>query len=317
MKVLIMQTAFLGDVILATPLIEVLHDQNTEIHFLCRRGNESLLTDHPKIAKLWVFDKVRKYTELLRLIRSFRKEKYDVVYNLQRFFTSGMMAVFSGGAKVVGFDKNPWSRFYTLSVPHLIDPLATPPVHEVDRNLSLLEGAVQDRVRPRLYPQTSDYDRVSEYKMYITISPASVWYTKQYPEERWVAFLDSIAGENRKVLILGGPSDESLAQSIKEATVHQNVEVLAGKLSLLESTALMRSAQMNYTNDSAPTHMASAINAPVTTMYCSTIPAFGFWPLSDKAFVKQTEEKLDCRPCGLHGHKQCPIGNFKCSEYEI
>jgi len=70
---------------------------------------------------------------------------------------------------------------------------------------------------------------------------------------------------------------------------------------------------MNYLNDSAPMHFASAVNAPVTAVYCSTIPGFGFGPLSDKKFILETKQLLDCRPCGLHGYKACPRGHFHCA----
>jgi len=76
---------------------------------------------------------------------------------------------------------------------------------------------------------------------------------------------------------------------------------------------LMQGAIMNYVNDSAPLHLASAMNAPVTALFCSTIPAFGFGPLSDVRYVVETEEKLSCRPCGLHGYRACPQGHFKCA----
>lgn len=317
MKILIIQTAFLGDVILATPLIEALHEQDPshEIHFACRRGNQSLLTDHPKISKLWVWDKSQKYKDIYRLIRAFRREKYDVVYNVQRFFNSGMMAVLAGAKTVIGFDKNPWSRFYTHALPHVIQSTEIRE-HEVDRNLSLLMNSEQKRVRPKLYPSESDFEKVQEAKNYITISPASVWYTKQYPQERWLRLMDNTDPDVR-IYLLGGPGDVNLAERLKSQSLHPDVKIVAGELSLLQSAALMRDAMMNYTNDSAPTHMASAMNARVTMMYCSTVPAFGFWPLSEDATILEIQKKLECRPCGLHGHAECPIGTFECSHYSI
>jgi heptosyltransferase-2 len=75
----------------------------------------------------------------------------------------------------------------------------------------------------------------------------------------------------------------------------------------------MKDAAMNYANDSAPLHFASAMNAPVTAIYCSTVPSFGFTPLSDKSFIVETDQKLTCRPCGLHGRKACPLGHFNCA----
>ena len=74
---------------------------------------------------------------------------------------------------------------------------------------------------------------------------------------------------------------------------------------------------MTFSNDSAPMHFASAMNAPVTAIYCSTVPEFGFGPLSDNSTIIETGEKLECRPCGLHGRKKCPKQHFKCSEINI
>jgi heptosyltransferase-2 len=88
---------------------------------------------------------------------------------------------------------------------------------------------------------------------------------------------------------------------------------MAGQLTFLESAALMKGAVMNFVNDSAPMHLASSINAPVAAVFCSTVPSFGFGPLSEKSYVVQSSEKLNCRPCGLHGHKKCPQGHFKCA----
>lgn len=88
---------------------------------------------------------------------------------------------------------------------------------------------------------------------------------------------------------------------------------LCGQLSFLQSAALMEGALMNYVNDSAPMHMCSAVNAPVCAVYCSTVPGFGYGPLSDRSFVIQSQEALPCRPCGIHGHKACPEGHFRCA----
>jgi heptosyltransferase-2 len=104
-----------------------------------------------------------------------------------------------------------------------------------------------------------------------------------------------------------------MCDSIIASSKKKNVENLAGELSLLQTAALMKNANMNYANDSAAVHIASAMNAPITAVYCSTIPEFGFGPLSEKSFVVQVKEKLTCRPCGLHGKKSCPEKHFKCA----
>jgi heptosyltransferase-2 len=110
---------------------------------------------------------------------------------------------------------------------------------------------------------------------------------------------------------LGAPGDTDLCEQIKSQSKHKQINVLAGKLSLLQSCALMKEPKMNYVNDSAPLHLASSVNAPVTAFFASTVPAFGFGPLSDNSTTLGLDG-LDCRPCGLHGYKECPKGHFKC-----
>jgi heptosyltransferase-2 len=70
---------------------------------------------------------------------------------------------------------------------------------------------------------------------------------------------------------------------------------------------------MNYVNDSAPMHLASALAAPTSAVFCSTVPGFGFGPLAGGAYVVEREAPLYCRPCGLHGYRACPQGHFKCA----
>ena len=311
-SILIIQTAFIGDVILATALIETLHHAlpETKLDFLVRKGNEQLLLGHPHLRNVLVLDKRNKYRNLVRLILKIRDYHYDSVMNVQRFATTGLMTVFSGAKVTIGFDKNPLSFLFTKKVAHHLEGL-----HEVQRNHRLIESIVgKDRYRPRLYPSSEQFERVKSFKnqSFITVSPASVWFTKQYPVEKWIEFL-SVLPDRFKVFLLGAFNDQALCETIVTSTSNKNLVNLAGELSLLESAALMKDAEMNYVNDSAPMHLASAMNAPVTAIFCSTVPAFGFGPLSDKSFIVETIEKLDCRSCGLHGHRSCPEGHFNCA----
>jgi len=117
-----------------------------------------------------------------------------------------------------------------------------------------------------------------------------------------------------KIYLLGGKDNFDECELITNNSKNKNAIVLAGKLSFLQSAALMKGATMNYVNDSAPMHFASAMNAPVTAVYCSTIPGFGFGPLSDISHIVEIEKPLSCRPCGLHGYKACPKSHFKCAK---
>lgn len=320
MKFLIIQTAFIGDVVLATPLIEKirLHYPNAVIDFLVRKGNESLLENHPHIRNVIVFDKKkRKYRNLLKLIREIRKARYDYVINTQRFFATGLMTAMSGAKQTIGFDKNPLSRYFTKKVAHEISSQSMGN-HEVNRNLSLVEHLTGSFiVKPKLYPANNDFEKIKGTTPYICIAPASVWFTKQLPKERWINFINEVPA-HFTIYLMGSKSDVNLCEEIKSLFKGDESRVinLAGELTFLESAALMKNAAMNYVNDSAPLHFASAMNAPVTAVYCSTVPAFGFGPLSDQSFVVETKLDLKCRPCGLHGKKSCPLGHFNCSVIE-
>ena len=321
MQILIIQTAFLGDVVLATPVVEKLHRffPGAAIDFLLRKGNESLLKEHPFIRETIIWDKKEaKWKNVFKLIKRFRKTKYDYVINLQRFATSGIITAFAGGKFSVGFDKNPLSFLFSKKIKHHIAIPGEPVVHEVDRNLRCIESFTDVSAQlPKLYPSPGDFGKVAVLKTepFITMAPASVWFTKQYPKEKWVELITTF-GDQYKIYLLGSPSDEALCNEIIAASGTAKTENLCGQLSLLQSAALMKNALMNYVNDSAPMHIASAMDAPVTAIYCSTVPRFGFGPSGAEGQIVEIDYALYCRPCGLHGHKKCPEGHFKCA-YEI
>jgi len=309
---LIIQTAFIGDVILATALIESLKLKypDAAVDIIVRRGNEPLLVNHPLLREVITFDKRNKYRNLIRLIRKIRRNRYDVAINVQRFATTGIVTVCSRARETVGFDKNPLSFLFDRKIGHQQEG-----VHEVQRNHNLIRHLVSEPVaRPRLYPTKEQFEKVANFGggAYVTVSPASVWFTKQHAVDKWLEFLKAIPTHFR-VYLLGAPGDQPLCDKLRESSNNHMVTTLAGTLTLLESAALMSRAVMNYVNDSAPMHLASALNAPVTAVYCSTVPEFGFGPLSDRSYVIQINDPLPCRPCGLHGFRACPEGHFRCS----
>lgn len=317
---LVIQTAFIGDVILATALVEKLRLQFPEakIDFLLRKGNEKLLVDHPFLNRVLIWDKEKgKLAKLFALAREVRATGYDAVINVHRFASSGWITARSGSPQRIGFDKNPFSFWFTHRVPHAIHP----GVHEIDRNQKLIEHLTGFKpAMPRLYPTAADRQLVAQWQVdtqgkrrsYVCLAPTSVWFTKQWGRERWVELIGKLP-DHLVVYLLGAPSDRDACEWIMRESGSPRVRNLAGELTFLQSAALMKNAAMNYVNDSAPMHLASAVDAPVTAIYCSTLPSFGFGPLSSTSRVVETRENLDCRPCGLHGHRQCPKGHFKCS----
>jgi heptosyltransferase-2 len=315
-KILVIQTAFIGDVVLATSLIENLHQQFPEvkIDMLVRKGNESLFQAHPFLNQVLVWDKKNnKYQNWVGLLFKIRSIQYDVVLNAQRFAATGAWTAFSKAKIKIGFDKNPFSFLFTHAVVHQFSEKGQ---HEIDRNHLLLSSLFMTKVAmPKLYPTSSDELAVSSYQQlpYLCIAPASVWFTKQFSLEKWVDLINEVPFKG-PIYLIGGPGDKLLCDQILQKINRRSVVNLAGRLSFLASAALQKKAVLNYVNDSAPMHFASAVNAPVVAVYCSTLPNFGFGPLSDHSFVVQTNEALSCRPCGIHGKKQCPLKHFDCAK---
>lgn len=313
MRILVIQTAFIGDAILATALLEKLHAQmpDCQIDYLVRKGNEGLFKGHPFLNEVLIWDKKRKYKSLWSLLGKVRKTRYNKLICIQRFGTMGFFTMLSNAKETIGFEKNPFSAFFSVKVKHEIEP----GIHEVNRNTRLISFFTDNKVfRPKLYPANADFSKVSIYqeKPYLVMAPTSVWLTKQFPESQWVNLINSL-GAKYKIYLLGAPTDfDACERIINQVKEKEAVVNLSGKLSLLESSALMKGAVLNFVNDSAPIHLASSMNAPVCAIYCSTIPGFGFGPLSDFARIVAFEGELNCRPCGLHGKKECPEGHFRC-----
>lgn len=318
-RFLIIQTAFLGDVVLATPVITALKNRypNAQIDVLVRKGNESLLSNNPFLENVYTFNKKEgKWKEILRLIKLFRSKKYDEIINLQRFASSGMIATFSKAKRVSGFKKNPFSLLYTNKYAHEIGN----GTHEITRNLNCISTHTDEKfILPSLFPSEHDWNEISTYTSdkFVCLAPASVWFTKQLPKSKWIELGQKLIAFNMNIFLLGAPNDHQLLEEIRNGIGNENCLNLAGKLSLLQSAALISKAEHSFVNDSGPMHLASAMNAHVTAFFCSTVPSFGFGPVSDHSFVAETSEKLACRPCGLHGYKTCPKGHFKCGDIDL
>ena len=312
-KILVIQTAFIGDAILASAALESLHKKfpQAELHILVRNGNETLFENHPYLKKVWIWNKKEnKIKNLFKIIGEIRKEKFDWLINLHRFASSGIITILSKAKITAGFDKNPFSFLFTYREKHVIGDGS----HEVQRNHLLLKKYVDDDVeKPKLYPSISNIEKINQYiqQPFVCMAPASVWFTKQLPKHKWIE-LCNLTPTNTNIYLLGAKGDEALCNEIKNASTHKNITVLCGKLSLLDSCALMAKAAMNYVNDSAPLHLASSVNANVTAYFCSTVKEFGFYPLSDNAKTVEAFPAPPCRPCGLHGYKECPLKHFKC-----
>ena len=295
-------------------MLEKLHlfYPQARLSILVRKGNEALYAGHPFLHEVLVWNKKEgKYKSLMHMLRVIRNRRFDTVINLHRFASSGFLTAFSKAPYTSGYNKNPFSFLFNHKSPHKIGDGR----HEVERYNDLIEAITDKRVaKPKLYPTFQQFSNIEPYVQspFVCMAPSSVWFTKQLPKEKWVELCNSVS-PGKTIYLLGGPGDKALCEEIKGQSIHPSIHILAGALSLLESCELMKHATMNYVNDSGPLHLASSVNAPVTAFFCSTVPAYGFFPLSARSEVIEVKG-LPCKPCGLHGYKACPQGHFKCGK---
>ena len=277
---------------------------------MVRKGNESLYQEHPFLTQTLVWNKQDgKYKSLFQLLKTIRKQKFDTVINLHRYASSGFLTAFSKARYTSGYDKNPFSFLFDNKSKHKIGDGR----HEIERYNDLIESITDKTiVKPKLYPSFKQFSKIEPLvsQAFVCMAPSSVWFTKQLPKDKWIELCNSIPKEII-IYLLGGPSEKILCEDIKTKSMHTHIKILAGDLSLLESCELMKHAKMNYVNDSGPLHLASAGNSPTTAFFCSTVPSYGFYPLSYNSTVIEVNN-LDCKPCGLHGYKTCPKNNFRC-----
>ena len=307
-KVLIIQTAFLGDAILISSLLEKMRIESPEtiIHLLVRKGNESIFQAYPhaNLAQVWAYDKKQKWASWRSLQKDLRAEKFDQVFVAQRFFGMGLLSLSIGAKKVIGFDKNPLSWFFTERVTHDWGNGK----HETERNTALLSSWLGSKVYKPFLSLAGD--NVVPVENYICISPGSVWETKRTPVRVWIDFIKLLPA-SQPVVLMGAPNEVHLAEEIEKACPQNTIVNEAGKHGLVDAIRIYQHSMMSYVNDSGPMHICSAVDTPTVAVFCSTIPAFGFGPLASWNRIVEVKN-LACRPCGDHGKISCPLGHYAC-----
>ena len=321
-NILLIQTAFLGDVILTLPLVQVLKKffAHAEIHMLTVPRAAGLVENHPCIDRTIIFDK--RDTDagvggLLRLTRLIRSVRYDVAFVPHRSVRSALVAWLGRIPIRIGF-RNSFGRYlYTAMVPFSGE------LHEVERCLSLLGPLGIDwgnRELPTLYPSEDDRRRVDHVLFeleivrpsnLIGVAPGTVWKTKRWLPERYADLSKLLAQEQFEVVLIGGEEDVDLCRSIAQMSGSSHVYSTAGRLTLLQSADLIRRCRAVVSNDSASMHIAVAMRTPVVAIFGATVPEFGFYPYGSHDVVVETHA-LSCRPCSKHGGDVCPIKTFEC-----
>ena len=324
MAVSVLQTSFLGDMILTTPLLERLAERGRVV-VVATPANAELLVNHRAVSDVIVFDKRgadRGLGGLRRVAERLRASGATTAYIAQGSVRTATLARLAGIQTCIGFATSPGRFLYTARVPFRRE------LHHAQRVWQLaseVSDASAPVLRPTLYPGDQDFAKVDTLlaangvvaaEPLIALAPGSVWATK-----RWPSF-DTLAAalahdpllRSHRVIVIGAAGDAPLAQSISDALRASGGPPAidaTGKLSLLGSAALLARVRALVTNDSAPLHLASAMNTPTVALFGPTVPAFGFGPLAEQHDIVE-QETLDCRPCHAHGPQMCPLGHWKC-----
>ena len=312
---LVIQTSFIGDTVLTTPLLAQLANRGP-VDVVTTPASASLLRGHPAVREVIVYDKRGADAGLggfIRIARRLRASHYDVAFLAQGSLRSAALALFAGIDARVGFSTSGGSWLYTKRVAYREE------LHHAARLLQLSRPngreATPDELRPTLVPGPEERlavdvllreHGVAPGDPLVALAPGSVWGTKRWPYYPTLASkLASIA----HVVVVGGSEDTVLAAEIRSAA--PDAIDATGRLTLLASAELLRRCAILVTNDSAPEHLASAVDTPTVAIFGPTVPEFGFGPLATRAAVLGLDS-LTCRPCDRHGPARCPLGHHRC-----
>ena len=310
--------------ILTTPLIERLAREGA-VHVVATPANAAVLANHPAVASVIVYDKRHAdagLAGLRRVAARLRATGSTIAYMAQGSWRTAALARLAG-IESAGFDTSAGRWLYSRRVTYRKD------WHHAQRLWALASDPrdasvpAPGQLRPSLNPGASDDAQVTALLAaagveagdpLIALAPGSVWATKRWPSYDALASALVSRLPDYRVVVIGAGGDAPLAAAIS-AAVHQRggrpVIDATGQLSLLGSAALLSRCAVLATNDSAPLHLASAMNTPTVALFGPTVPAMGFGPLAERHAVLGRDE-LTCRPCSAHGGQACPLGHWKC-----
>ena len=309
MPTLVIQTAFLGDVVLTTPLLSALAALHGPVDVVTTPVAAPLLETHPAVRTVIPYDKRgtdRGWGGVRNLARRLNGERYARAYLPHRSLRTAAVAFLARIPARIGFAGG-WSFLYTEARPK---PRTG---HETDRLMALADDA-SGIYRPHLRPTPADEQAAAALMTgaFVALAPGSIWGSKRWPYYRELA---GQLAEHVSVVVVGGQDDVGLGDEIERAATggngRQRVVNACGKLTLRQSAALIGHASALVTNDSAPLHLATAMGTPVVALFGPTVTEFGFGPVRAGDLALGVDG-LQCRPCSPHGPPRCPLGHHRC-----
>jgi len=316
-KILIIHTAFIGDIILSTPLIKKIKakyiDEGSSITYVTTPAGASVLKNNPDLDEIIAYDKRgthKGFKGLYLLGKRLNYKGFDEVIIPHRYLRSSILGRLTGAPIRIGYDNASGGFLLTKKIPYDRSK------HEVEKLLSFIELDNFTNKKLSLYPSEIDKKKIDEIwkknnlegKKIILVAPGSKWFTKKWPIEYFNELLKKLAKKSEYRIILIGGQEESMLNMYTD----KNIINLMGKTSLLDVAELCNRSNIIVTNDSSPIHIASAFEKlHIVAIFGATTKELGFFPWSKNSEVLENNN-LDCRPCGLHGGDKCPKGHFKC-----
>lgn len=315
-KILIVQTAFIGDVIIVTPLIraiKVLYPKAL-LDVMVIPQTAEVLENNPNINKIVSFNKRKnKLVAFIKTLKALRKKRYDIAITPHSSITTGLLLKYANIKVRIGFDRWSAAKYLTQKVPHPDD------IHKTYKNLSLLsvftDGTFSNQTE--LFPTKKMFNNADnllkelkdDSKKLIAIAPGSVWNTKRWSTKYYQLLAKMLTETNFGVVLIGSGVETKICEEVLPSNNGIN---LAGKLSLLESAAVISKCDLMICNDSGAMHIANAMQTDVFAFFGPTVQSIGYFPFRKNDFV--FERAMECRPCGSHGGKECHLQHHNCME---
>lgn len=315
MKILLVQTSFLGDTVLSTPVIAAIKKlyPTAELWMMVTPQAKALVERDPLLAGVIVFAKRGADAGIRGLwnkAREIRQQSFDMAYSLHKSWRTALVLALAKIPVRIGFSTAKLGFLYTRTVAREAS------LHDVLRNLCILgttPGADSPDAELRLYaPDVSQLStsvqQVVTSPPYVVLVPGSAWPTKMWNWEGYREVAQHFLARSKKVVVVGGPDEVAVARKVSESLPVQN---LTGIASIAELLSVIKNAALVVCNDSMALHVASAFKVPTVPIFCATSPRFGFGPWRNRATIIE-KEGLSCKPCRRHGGTVCPTGTESC-----
>ncbi len=314
-RILVIKLRAIGDVILATPVIENLRRAfpDAQIDFLTEPPAASLLKHHPDLDDVLVFE--RNYVdsksglawlrENLAFFRELYRRKYDLVFDLFGNPRSAQFAWATRARYRIGYAFRGRQYAYNYRIPPRGDR-----VHEVQFNLDALQalGIPVHTRDPRI--ELSDIEEAFAERYWqasgltgslvIGMNSSGGWYTKRWPLHRFAELGDRLTEQlSCRILLLWGPGELQDVQEIARSMKHQ--PIIAPQTDLLQLAAILKRLHLLISNDSGPMHLAAAMGTPVVAIFGPTRPDLqGPWGQGHRVARLEGLSCLGCNQTTCH-----------------